>query len=348
MADLPWSYSLQNFKSLTREERKNILVSLGEKAFREKQVFEWINRGVSSFDEMTNLSIDLRTKLKQSFSFDSLTIEKVQVSKDGTRKYLLKAPDGNYIESVFMQYEYGNSLCVSTQVGCNMGCVFCASGLGGKIRNLSAWEILDEFLIIQKDAQKPISHVVLMGMGEPFDNYTEVKQFLNLIHDKDGINLSLRNITLSTCGITPGILEFAKDFPQAGLAISLHRATNEEREKLMPITKKYPLPKLMETIREYVDITGNRITFEYALIDGENDGPQDAQQLKKLLLGLPCHINLIPLNKVIESGLNGSSKDTAKAFSKELENLGIPSTIRRSLGPDIDAACGQLRKNYTC
>lgn len=348
MADLPWNYSLQNFKSLTRKERKEILVSLGEKSFREKQVFEWINKGASSFDEMTNLSIELREKLKADFTFESLSVEKVQTSVDGTKKYLLKAPDGNYIESVFMKYEYGNSICVSTQVGCNMGCVFCASGIGGKIRNLKAWEILDEFLVVQKDAGQPINHIVLMGMGEPFDNYEEVKEFISLIHDKDGINLSLRNITVSTCGVIPGIERFAKDFPQANLAISLHRATQEEREKLMPISKKYQLHELIKAVKDYQAVTGNRVTFEYALIDGENDRTEDAKKLKSLLSGIGSHINLIPLNKVEESGLKGSSKERALIFSKELEKLGISSTIRRSLGPDIDAACGQLRKNYTC
>jgi len=348
MAVWPWSFSLQNFKSLSRIQRKEILVSLGEKPFREKQVFEWINKSATSFDEMTNLSVSLKEKLKEQFSFESLSIEKVQTSIDGTKKYLFKAPDGNYIESVFMKYEYGNSICVSTQVGCNMGCVFCASGIGGKIRNLKAWEILDQFLMAQKDAGESISHIVLMGMGEPFDNYEEVKEFINLIHDKDGINLSLRNITVSTCGVVPGILQFAKDFPQANLAISLHRATQEDRLKLMPIAKKYPLCELMDTVREYAAITNNRVTFEYALIDGENDSFSDAKKIKELLSGIGSHVNLIPLNKVEESGLKGSPKSSALAFSKALEKLGISSTIRRSLGPDIDAACGQLRKNYTC
>jgi len=338
---------LQNFKYLTREQRKDILVYLGEKAFREKQVFEWINKGATSFDEMSNLSVSLRDRLSKEYSFESITVEKVQKSKDGTRKYLLKLTDGNFVEAVFMKYEYGNSLCISTQVGCNMGCKFCASTIGGKIRNLSSFEMLDEFIIVQKDAGEAISHIVLMGMGEPFDNYDEVKGFISLIHDKDGIGLSLRNITVSTCGIIPKIKEFAKDFPQANLAISLHRTSQEEREKLMPIAKKYRLDDLLKACKEYSEETKNRISFEYALIDGENDSISDAKALKKLLSGMMSHVNLIPLNKVEESGLSGSSKEKAKEFCESLTKLGIPSTVRRSLGPDIDAACGQLRKNST-
>lgn len=339
---------MQNFKYLTRKERKEILVSLGEKSFREKQVFEWICKGASSFDEMTNLSSSLKERLNASYSFDSIKVEKVQVSKDGTRKYLLRLTDDNFVEAVFMKYEYGNSLCISTQVGCNMGCVFCASTIGGKIRNLSSFEMLDEYIMVSKDANEPISHVVLMGMGEPFDNYEEVKGFINLIHDEDGINLSLRNITVSSCGIIPKIAEFAKDFPQVGLAISLHRSNQAARESLMPIAKKYKLDELIKACKDYSQETKNRITFEYALIDGENDRKEDAQELKKLLSGMMCHVNLIPLNKVIESGLEGSPRQKAKSFCEELTRLGISSTVRRSLGPDIDAACGQLRKNSTC
>ena len=339
---------MTNFKSLTREERKQALISLGEKPFREKQIFEWICKGVSSFDDMTNLSLTLRESLKASYSFDSLSVVTVKKSKDGTAKYLLEAPDGNRVESVFMQYEYGNTVCLSTQVGCNMGCVFCASGIDGKIRNLKAWEILDEYLVVRAHAGQPVNHVVLMGMGEPLDNYAEVKEFIKMIHDKDGVNLSLRNITLSTCGIIPKIHEYAVDFPQANLAVSLHRSNQPAREKLMPIAKKYELSSLIKACREYTKETGNRISFEYALIDGENDRDEDVKELTSLLKGMNCHINLIPLNNVTESGLKGSSRENAEKFAQKLEKLGIPTTVRRSLGEDIDAACGQLRKNYTC
>lgn len=339
---------MQNYKELTREERKNLLSELGEKAFREKQIFEWICKGAQSLDEMSNLSLSLREKLKEKCSFETLKIVTVQTSKDGTKKYLLESTDGERVEAVFMKYEYGNSICVSTQVGCNMGCVFCASGIGGKRRNLKAWEMLDEFCVIQKDAGERINHIVLMGMGEPFDNYDEVKQFLELLHDKDGINLSLRNITISTCGVIPGIEKYAMDFPQANLAISLHRANQEDREKLMPIAKKYKLNDLITACKTYAETTSNRVSFEYALIAGENDRDEDAAALVKLLKGMPAHINLIPLNPVIENNMQGSSREKARDFAEKLEKSGLPATVRRRLGADIDAACGQLRKNYTC
>ena len=321
---------------------------MGEKPFREKQIFEWISRGAESYDEMSNLSLALREKLRESCSFDTLRIVTVQTSRDGTKKYLLEAPDGERIEAVFMKYEYGNSICVSTQVGCNMGCIFCASGIGGKHRNLRAWEMFDEFCVIQKDAGERINHIVLMGMGEPFDNYDEVKQFIEMLHDKDGINLSLRNITVSTCGIIPGIEKYGADFPQANLAISLHRATQGEREKLMPIAKKYKLDELIRACRDYAEKTSNRVSFEYALISGENDRDEDVEALVKLLKGMPAHVNLIPLNPVVENKMTGSSREKAAEFAEKLENSGLPATVRRRLGADIDAACGQLRKNYTC
>jgi len=337
-----------NIKELTREERKGFLESLNEKAFREKQIFEWICKGAATLDEMTNLSKDLKKKLSENCVYESLKIITCQTSKDGTKKYLLEAPDGARVEAVFMKYEYGNSLCVSTQVGCNMGCVFCASGIGGKIRNLKAWEMLDEFCIIQKAAQSPINHIVLMGMGEPFDNYEEVKEFLNRLHDKDGINLSLRNITVSSCGVIPGIEKYGEDFPQSNLAISLHNPVQEEREKLMPIAKKYKLKELMLACKSYAEKTSNRVTFEYALIAGSNDKDEDALALAKLLKGMPAHVNLIPLNPVVENNMTATSREKAYEFAAKLEESGIPATVRRRLGADIDAACGQLRKNYTC
>ncbi len=337
-----------NLKELTREERKNLLLSLGEKPFREKQIFEWICKGAESLDEMTNLSKDLREKLSKECTFESLKAELVQKSKDGTQKFLFKAPDGEFLESVFMQYEYGNSICVSTQIGCNMGCVFCASGIGGKVRNLKAFEMLDEFIMVRKYTAQSLNHIVLMGMGEPFDNYDEVKKFITLLHDKDGINLSLRNITVSSCGVIPGIKRYAEDFPQANLAISLHRANQKGREALMPISRKYPLKELIPAVKEYSEKTKNRVSFEYALIKGENDGDEDAVALSKLLSGMMSHINLIPLNPVTENDFKGCSKKEAEEFAKKLDSLGICATVRRTLGTDIDAACGQLRKNRTC
>ncbi len=336
-----------NYKSLTREERAEELKKIGQPAFREKQTFEWICRGALSFDEMTNLSKTLRSQLDESFSFESIRPELVQTSSDGTRKYLLRLTDGNFVEAVFMKYEYGNTLCISTQVGCNMGCVFCASGIGGKIRNLEAWEMLDEYLICRKDSGEDISHIVLMGMGEPFDNYANVSAFLKMIHDPAGVGLSYRNITVSTSGLIPRIRQFSEDFPQVNLAISLHAATQEAREKIMPVAKGNPLPKLIEACRETAEKTGRRITFEYTLIAGQNDRPEDAKALAALLKGLLCHINLIPLNPVVENNMKGSDREAAGAFAARLEKLGIPATVRRSLGRDIDAACGQLRKKIS-
>lgn len=340
-----WNCSLQNFKELTREERTEVLLKLSERSFREKQLFEWISRGATSFDECTNLSKRLREKLSKHFTLDALKIVRIQTSKDDTRKYLLESSDGKRVEAVFMKYEYGNSICISTQVGCNMGCVFCASGRGGKIRNLKAWEMLDEFIVLRKDAGEPINHVVLMGMGEPLDNYEQVREFINQLHDPDGIGLSLRNITLSTCGLIPGIKLYQEDFPQANLAISLHCTEQAEREKLMPVAKKYPLPELMTACKEYSEKTKNRVSFEYALIAGENDGDKDAEKLAKLLYGIMSHVNLIPLNPIAESKMRGSSRRRANEFAQKLESFGIPATVRRQLGADIDAACGQLRKN---
>ena len=333
-----------NIKQLNKKELEEILVSLGEKPFRAKQIREWILKGAMSFDEMTNLSKALKTKLSDVCVFESLAIEKEQISSDGTRKYLFKAPDGAYIESVFMKYEYGNSVCLSTQVGCNMGCRFCASTLRGKERDLKAWEMLDQFLMMKRATGEELSHIVLMGMGEPLDNYEEVKAFLTEIHDPSGINLSYRNITLSTCGIIPMIERFSDDFPQVNLAISLHASSQEERLKIMPIAKAYPLPALMDACRAYTEKTSRRISYEYTLIEDKNDSEQNAKDLADLLRGQLCHVNLIPLNPVAETGLSGTDRTKAKIFAEKLEKLGIPATVRRRNGADIDAACGQLRR----
>lgn len=337
-----------NIKALTRNERKAFLMSLGEPAYREKQLFQWISRGVESFEEMLDLPKALRERLTQICSFETLGIAAEQISSvDGTRKFLLALPEDSKVEAVFMKYEYGNTLCLSTQVGCNMDCVFCASGIGGKMRNVNAWELLDQYLVCRNRAGEPVNHVVLMGMGEPFDNYKEVAEFLRTIHDPEGVGMSYRNLTVSTCGLVPGILRFGKDFPQANLAVSLHAATQEERETLMPVARAYPLPRLMDACRQYTGETGRRITFEYALIGGKNDGAGEAHRLAELLRGMLCHVNLIPLNPVDEIGMQGSSRKQAVRFAGILEDGGIPVSIRRQLGADIAAACGQLRRNYS-
>ena len=339
--------SLQNIKAFTREERAAALKELGLPAFREKQIFAWICRGATSWDECTDLSKDLRRQLAQRFSWENAAAELVQTSSDGTMKFLIRLPDGQRVEAVFMAYEYGNSLCISTQVGCNMGCVFCASTIGGKVRDLESWEMLEEVVLCTREAGKPINHIVLMGMGEPFDNYEAVAGFLREIHDPGGIGLSYRNITLSTCGLVPGIRRFGDEFPQVNLAISLHAATQEEREALMPVAKAYALEDLIGACRDHAEKTGRRVTFEFALIAGKNDTPETARTLAGLLRGMLCHVNLIPLNPVTEAGLTGSSRKSAAQFREMLESLGIPATVRRQLGADIDAACGQLRKKVT-
>ena len=336
--------SIINIKEINRKELEAWFKEHNQPAFRVKQVVEWLNKGVNSWDEMTNLSKDLREELSKSFCIESLAVELEQISKDKTRKYLLRCPDGEHVEAVFMSYEYGNSLCISTQVGCNMGCKFCASTIGGKRRNLKAWEILDEYLVIRKATGEEISHIVLMGMGEPFDNYDEVSEFLNRIHDPEGINLSFRNITVSTCGIVPMVKRFGDEFPQVNLAISLHASSQAARELIMPIAKKYSLDELILACKEHEKKTGRRVSYEYTLILGQNDGLKDAESLANLLKGQLCHVNLIPLNPVLETGMKGSSRESAQKFASKLEKLGIPTTVRRELGSDIDAACGQLRK----
>ena len=333
------------FKDLTRKERAEALAALGEKPYREKQVFKWICAGAESFAEMSDLPAALREKLAERYTFQRAEVELCQTSADGTSKFLIQFPDGERAETVFMSYEYGNSLCVSTQVGCNMGCVFCASGIGGKVRDLKAWEMLEQYLLAVKHSGKPINHIVLMGMGEPMDNYDQVSEFLRQIHDPAGIGLSYRNITVSSCGLIPKLEQFGKDFPQVNLAISLHASDQEAREKLMPVARVYKLDELIPFCRKHAKTTGRRVSFEYALIAGKNDTDRDAAKLGSLLKGLNCHVNLIPLNTVTESGLKSSGRSKALEFQKKLQDMGLQCTVRRQLGADIDAACGQLRKN---
>lgn len=333
-----------NLTDLELNKLEGYMASLGEPRFRGRQVFSWIYKGVTDFSEMTNLSKTLREKLEAGAVVRVPEVLSCQVSKtDGTRKYLLELEDGNAVESVFMKYKFGNSICVSSQAGCRMGCRFCASTIGGLDRDLTPGEIAGQILACEKDSGERISHVVVMGTGEPFDNYENLASFIRIINDKNGLNIGMRNITVSTCGLVPYIERFGNDFPQVNLAISLHQVTDEERSALMPVNKKYSLQELLEACRKYTEKTSRRITFEYTLVKGQNDSPAHAEKLAKLLSGMLCHVNLIPLNAVSETGLKTTDRETAEAFQHILEGRGIPATIRRELGDDIDAACGQLR-----
>jgi len=334
----------KNLLGLTIEELKAFIAELGEASFRSKQLFKWINRGVTDFEEMTDFSKSLRVKLSETAYIGGVNIIKAQKDKgDGTHKFLYELEDGNAVEGVFMKYKYGNSLCVSSQVGCKMGCKFCASALDGFVRNLSAGEILSQVMEAEKYTGEEINHIVVMGMGEPFDNYENLKRFLELIHHKDGKNLSYRNITVSTSGLIPVMEKFAEDFPQVNLAISLHRLDNEGRSAIMPVNKKYPVDDLLAAAGRYAEKTGRRITFEYTLIKGENDNQNDVELMKAKLKGILCHVNLIPLNKVEETGFTGSNRKRAEEIAAQLNKNGIAATVRRELGSDIDGACGQLR-----
>lgn len=335
-----------NLRNLEYKEVEGLIRSIGEPAFRAKQIFSWIYKGVTSFDEMNNVPKNLRERLSEIAYIGRIKPIEVQKSKtDGTRKYLFELEDGNRIESVFMKYKYGNSICVSSQAGCRMGCRFCASTRNGLERNLTSGEILSQLMEAELDTGEKIGHIVVMGTGEPFDNYDNLSKFIRIVNDKQGINLGMRNITVSTCGVVPIIKKFAKDFPQVNLAISLHGTTNEIRGKMMPVNKSYPLEVLISACKEYTNETGRRITFEYTLVNGVNDSNQDADRLCSLLKNMLCHVNLIPLNRVAETGFDTVSREKALIFQEILEKRGIPATVRRELGADIDAACGQLRLN---
>lgn len=331
-------------KNMTLKEMENFMESIGEKKFRAKQVFGWIYKGVESYDEMNNVPKALKEKLMENASFENIRLVKVQKSKsDGTRKYLFEMPDGERIESVFMKYKYGNSICVSSQAGCAMGCTFCASGINGLNRHLEPWEIAGQLLMAEKDTGEKINHIVVMGTGEPFHNYDNVAKFINLVHEPAGLNLSMRNITVSTCGLIDGIAKYAKDFPQSTLAISLHAPTDDIRSQMMPVNKRYNIGEVLEAAKAYAEETGRRVTFEYSLVRGVNDSMDHADILAARLKGLLCHVNLIPLNEVKETGYSASKN--AQKFKERLESKGISATVRRELGADIDAACGQLRLN---
>ena len=338
----------EHLKSQTLPELTATIKALGQPAFRGKQVYTWLHKGVRSYDEMTNLPRELRSILAEKYPIHAPQVVRRQESqKDGTIKYLWKLQDGNCVETVLMRYNYGNTVCISTEVGCRMGCAFCASTIGGLVRRLEPYEMLDEVLFTQLDSGLPISRIVLMGIGEPLDNFDNVLRFLELVNSEDGLNISMRHISLSTCGLVPKIDELAEKKLQISLAISLHGPNNEIRSRIMPVNKAYPIEELLDACRRYFDATGRRIHFEYAMIDGVNDTADHAKELLRRLKGLPAHFNLIPLNHVEESPLKPSSRAAVAAFQKTLEDGGITATVRRTLGGDIDASCGQLRRKYT-
>ena len=337
-----------NLKSKTLEEMTALFKEMGQPAFRAKQVYTWLHKGVRSYEEMTNLPKQLRTVLSEQYPICPPEVVRKQESQlDGTIKYLWQLSDGNCVETVLMRYHYGNTVCISTEVGCKMGCAFCASTLGGLVRKLKPFEMLDQVLFTQLESGLPVSHIVLMGIGEPLDNLPNVFRFLELVNSEDGMNISMRHISLSTCGLVPKIDELAQHKLQLSLAISLHGPNDAIRDRIMPVNKAYPIEVLLDACRRYYAATSRRIHFEYAMIRDVNDGPEHAKELLKRLKGLPAHVNLIPLNHVEESPLKPSTKESVAKFQKTLEDGGVTATVRRTLGSDIDASCGQLRRKYT-
>ena len=333
--------------SLNLQELTNEIIALGQPKFRAKQIYRWLHKSfVTEFSQMSDLSLGLRELLNDNFVIFGCAIEKKLVSEyDSTVKYLFKLHDGEFIESVLMKYKYGYTVCVSSQVGCRMGCTFCASTLSGVVRNLTPSEILSQIYTISRDNDIRVSHVVMMGMGEPFDNYDNVLKFLRLVTDEDGVNLSMRHISLSTCGIVPKIYSLMEENLQLTLSVSLHAPTDELRSSMMPVNKKYPVNELIGACREYTLKTSRRISFEYSLVKNVNDTDECAMALAKLLKGMLCHINLIPVNEVTETGCKKSSPERVKRFSDILSSKGFTVTVRRELGSDINAACGQLRRS---
>ena len=338
----------KDIKSLNLEELKTELESMGEKAFRAKQMYEWMHvKLVRSFDEMTNLSAKFREQCKEKYEYTCVNPVRIQESKiDGTKKFLFELSDGNVVESVWMQYKHGNSVCISSQVGCRMGCKFCASTLDGLERNLTPSEMLDQIYRIQTSIGERISNVVVMGTGEPLDNYDNLLRFIHILTEDGGIHISQRNLTVSTCGLVPKIYELAEEKLQMTLAVSLHAPNDELRKTMMPIANKYSIEQIMEACRYYLKQTGRRISFEYSLVKGVNDTQECAEQLSGLLHGMNCHVNLIPVNPVKERSYVQSERKVIVEFKNKLENCGINVTIRREMGRDIGGACGQLRKSY--
>lgn len=338
---------MKNILDYTLEELQNWMKENGESAFRAKQVFSWIYKDVWNFGDMKNLPKSLKEKLDDNFYIGVPKVEELYESKiDGTKKMLLAFNDGNLIESVIMKYKHGNSICISTQVGCRMGCKFCASTLNGRVRNLTAGEILAQILVGQNLIGERISNVVLMGSGEPLDNYYNVLKFLELVNAEYGLNIGQRHITLSTCGIVPNIYDLADRELSITLAISLHAFSDEKRRVIMPIANKYSIKEILDACRYYIEKTNRRITFEYSLVKDVNDSEEDAKALGGLLKGLLCHVNLIPVNEIKENSFKRSSEKTISIFENTLKKLGLEVTVRREMGSDINAACGQLRRSY--
>jgi len=337
-----------NIKSMTLAELTAVFKELGQPAFRGKQVYTWLHKGVRSYEEMSNIPKDLRDTLAAQYPLRiPQVVRKQESQKDGTIKYLWELSDGNCVETVLMRYHYGNTVCISTEVGCRMGCAFCASTLGGLVRKLEPFEMLDQVLFTQVESGLPISHIVLMGIGEPLDNYENVMRFLELVNSPEGMNISMRHISLSTCGIVPGIDRLAEEKLQLTLSVSLHAPTDTIRNTIMPVNKAYSTEELLQACRRYYEKTNRRISFEYAMIGGVNDSEEAARTLLKRLKGLSAHVNLIPLNHVEESPLKPSTRQAVQRFQQILEDGGISATVRRTLGSDIDASCGQLRRKYT-
>ncbi|MBD5452575.1 MAG: 23S rRNA (adenine(2503)-C(2))-methyltransferase RlmN [Lachnospiraceae bacterium] len=337
-----------DLKSLSLEELKAEMETIGEKPFRAKQLYEWLHVKLArDYDEMTNIPKSLKEKLSDGYTYTSLNIVEVQTSKiDGTKKYLFALNDGNLVESVWMKYHHGNSVCISSQVGCRMGCRFCASTIGGLERGLLPSEMLDQIYAISRDTKERVSNVVVMGTGEPLDNFDNLLKFIALITDENGLNISQRNITVSTCGIVENMRRLADKNLQITLALSLHGATQEKRRALMPIAEKYDLDEVIAACKDYFEKTGRRITFEYSLVGGVNDTEEDAEDLCRLVSGLNCHINLIPVNPIKERSYVESQKKDVMRFKDKLEKKHINATVRREMGRDIDGACGQLRRRH--
>ena len=336
-----------SIKAKTLPELEDLLKALGQPAFRAKQLYTWLHQGVA-YEQMTNLPKALRSRLEAEYPlYIPKVVRKQESQRDGTIKYLWQLSDGNCVETVLMRYHYGNTVCISTEVGCRMGCAFCASTLGGLVRPLEPQEMLDQVLYTQLDSGLPVSHIVLMGIGEPLDNLENVLRFLELVNSPEGMNISMRHISLSTCGLAPKIEELARRKLQLTLSVSLHAPNDEIRNRIMPVNRAYPIDTLLDACRKYYEATSRRISFEYAMIQGVNDTQEAARELLRRLKGLPAHVNLIPLNRVEESPLKPSTRQTVAAFQKCLEQGGVSATVRRTLGGDIDASCGQLRRKYT-
>ena len=336
-----------DLKSMTLAQMQAEFRALGEPAFRAKQVFTWLHRGAESFGEMTNLSKPLREKLDGLYTITVPRLARAQRSqKDGTIKYLWRLGDGNCVESVVMQYHHGNTICISSEVGCPMGCKFCASTLGGLVRRLAPSELLDQVIFSQKESGLPISNIVLMGIGEPLDNFDAVMQFLELVNSPDGLNIGMRHISLSTCGLVDKIGKLAERKLQLTLSVSLHSPDDESRSKIMPVNRRWGVDTLLAACRDYFEKTGRRVSFEYTMISGVSDSEAQAQLLAKKLQGMAAHVNLIPLNSVEETGLRTSTHAAIARFQEILQQHGVTATVRRTLGSDIDASCGQLRRKY--